>query len=984
MADSFSYDGFISYSHAADGLLAPRLQAGLQRFAKPWWKRRALRLFRDESSLSANPHLWSSITEALDRSGWFVLLLSPAAAGSEWVSQEIEYWITNREAGRILPVVTDGEFGWADGDVVGDAVPEALGGVFAEEPRWVDLRWAKDEDQLDLQDPRFADAVADIGSAIRGVPKDELASEEVRQHRRTVRTAWAAGAGLAALAVLAGILAVQSSNNAAEAERQAEVAAANAAEAESLARAEAAARTSAEESAVLESEARDEAQRNARLARSRELAAAAANEAGEDPQLAQLLALAAVDASPIDGIPSEVATSLWRTASADRLVAEIPLGNQESLTWLSLSRDGRWLAATGPDRLVLFDAVTLEPMWDFAPTALEDAVSNDLVGPVSVSPDGELVAVSVIDASSRVAAPAEDAVDDPRPGRVAILDRASGSIEVEISVEGCPSIDLLDWSDDSSLAAVTSGRDPCVRDGRPATDWVEVVETGTWSRVALIEEPSDFLGLAVSFDALDRLYIFGPGRTKLFSGPSYREPVELGSDGYGDASPTGHRVVTTAWSGPDEGWIKLFSTETGTSVATLTPFENFPRLPVGLRFSNEGRRVGSANDSNDVMVWNTATMELEARLPGGVAGAVEIDDSRDRAYTAHADGVIRVWDLGDVLVGRTPVDQLTAPPALLFQGFPLTQRHGAFVQDANDGSHVRFFERQTGEILDFSVPLAAGPEPVSVGERFLVATTPTVMAIVDPSSASVETLATCDSPALSDVCADGSDLTSLGRTAVSIGGDRVRLTNSGADDSTDWVVIDVASGETVDRGRTPARRFPIAFGEDWVFETSIATVAAYTAEDDLIFRTSVPQVHRVELSDSGERIAVYNSANVTVYEVGTWSAVVLPTTEGFVRGLAFDNAENRLAVADESAITVFDLETQLPEQSIPADFVTDLVWLDGSTLLVFDRSGRIDRLSIAPNELIADVRRQQLRSFSQAECSLFRIEPCPTLDEIRG
>ena len=37
------YDGFISYSHAADDLLAPRLQAGLQRFAKPWWKRRACR-----------------------------------------------------------------------------------------------------------------------------------------------------------------------------------------------------------------------------------------------------------------------------------------------------------------------------------------------------------------------------------------------------------------------------------------------------------------------------------------------------------------------------------------------------------------------------------------------------------------------------------------------------------------------------------------------------------------------------------------------------------------------------------------------------------------------------------------------------------------------------------------------------------------------------------------------------------------------------
>ena len=102
------YDGFISYSHAADDLLAPRLQAGLQKFAKPWWKRRAVRIFRDESSLAANPHLWSSITEALDTSGWFVLLLSPDAASSEWVGKEIEHWKATKPADRILPVVTDG------------------------------------------------------------------------------------------------------------------------------------------------------------------------------------------------------------------------------------------------------------------------------------------------------------------------------------------------------------------------------------------------------------------------------------------------------------------------------------------------------------------------------------------------------------------------------------------------------------------------------------------------------------------------------------------------------------------------------------------------------------------------------------------------------------------------------------------------------------------------------------------------------------
>jgi TIR domain len=110
------YDGFISYSHAADDLLAPRLQDGLQRFAKPWWKRRALRMFRDESSLSANPHLWSSITDALDGSAWFVLLLSPEAAQSPWVDNEVEYWLERKDPGRIIPVLTDGDFAWLDGD----------------------------------------------------------------------------------------------------------------------------------------------------------------------------------------------------------------------------------------------------------------------------------------------------------------------------------------------------------------------------------------------------------------------------------------------------------------------------------------------------------------------------------------------------------------------------------------------------------------------------------------------------------------------------------------------------------------------------------------------------------------------------------------------------------------------------------------------------------------------------------------------------
>src|SRR5688500_5199642 len=86
---SVRFVGFMSYSHTADDLLALRLQHALQIFAKPWWQRRALHVFRDQASLSANPHLWSSITEALDSSKWFIVLASPGAAASPWVEREV-------------------------------------------------------------------------------------------------------------------------------------------------------------------------------------------------------------------------------------------------------------------------------------------------------------------------------------------------------------------------------------------------------------------------------------------------------------------------------------------------------------------------------------------------------------------------------------------------------------------------------------------------------------------------------------------------------------------------------------------------------------------------------------------------------------------------------------------------------------------------------------------------------------------------------
>jgi hypothetical protein len=205
-----AYDGFISYSHAADGRLAPALQGGLQLLAKPWNSRRALRIFRDETGLSTDPNLWSAIERALEDSDWFILLASPASAQSQWVNKEIIRWIDTKSVDHILPVVTDGTWNWdaAAGDFTAEssAVPDALRGTLHGEPRHLDLRWAKTATDLDLRNSRFRSAVADIAAPIHGVAKDELEGEDIRQHRRTRRLARSAVGALAILVVIATVV----------------------------------------------------------------------------------------------------------------------------------------------------------------------------------------------------------------------------------------------------------------------------------------------------------------------------------------------------------------------------------------------------------------------------------------------------------------------------------------------------------------------------------------------------------------------------------------------------------------------------------------------------------------------------------------------------------------------------------------------------------------------------------------------------------
>lgn len=302
------FKAFISYSHARDGLLAPAVQAGLHRFAKPWNKLRAFRVFRDHTSLSASPHLWTSIANALASSEFFVLLASPDAAESPWVRREVEYWRQHKPETNLLIVVTDGEIVWNDqrGEFDWDrttALPRTLEGFFREEPLYVDLRWGHEETQLSLAHPRFRQCIGDLAAPMHGRSKDDMLGEDVRQHRRTVSLVRSVITILATLVLLAGTL------------------------------------------AVVAVDQRDQARAQSEVARSRQLSAESTVALPKDPGLGLRLATEAFRASPTQEAEDSLRQAISTPGSRVTLTPDDRLGPETAF-----SLDGRSVVTSDVDR----------------------------------------------------------------------------------------------------------------------------------------------------------------------------------------------------------------------------------------------------------------------------------------------------------------------------------------------------------------------------------------------------------------------------------------------------------------------------------------------------------------------------------------------------------------------------------------------------------------------------------------------------------
>ncbi|MEW8693136.1 MAG: toll/interleukin-1 receptor domain-containing protein [Candidatus Thiodiazotropha endolucinida] len=180
-----TYKAFLAYSHSASSELAFRLQRAITKLGEPGYFLKKSRIFLDQTNLATTPDLYFTVQDAIASSEYLVLLASPEATQSSWVSKEVEFWLKNKGPENFLIALTSGEIAWdyETGDfdwARTTALPESIMGYIQAEPLWVDLRdWESTTDS----DPKFRRAATQLTAAIYRRSADELVGAEVRRRR---------------------------------------------------------------------------------------------------------------------------------------------------------------------------------------------------------------------------------------------------------------------------------------------------------------------------------------------------------------------------------------------------------------------------------------------------------------------------------------------------------------------------------------------------------------------------------------------------------------------------------------------------------------------------------------------------------------------------------------------------------------------------------------------------------------------------------
>lgn len=586
------YDVFISYSHAQDSAIAEALQRELRRFGVPWYSHRPalpgarrtaqpnrpLHVFRDVTNLTASPGLWPNIVRALGSSEWLIVMASPTAAGSPWVGDEVGWWLANRPVERILIAWTAGELAWRGDDFDWDhtdAVPKELAGAFAHEPRWIDLRPVRPKATATKSRIHLGDQVAEFAAPIRGVAKDALVGEHIRQRRRTRFTAGAAVVLLTALSVVASFAAVRATSDAATARAQENV------------------------------------------ALSRQLAAESSEIGSQSPGVAARLAEAAWAVSPTTQAGAALTSLLDNQVHEGMLVTSFA-----AISSVAYSPDGTILASGDQSgQIQLRDAQTQTPL-----TRPIQVVHGDdsQVDSLAFAPDGKVLAVAGSDGEVHFRNPATGSPDRPdlkaagsdagvetvaysRDGRMLATVDSDGEVDVWDASAGYSLIWSTALGDQTVAYPLAFSPDGTTLAGGGDSDgtirlWAAATGHALGSPIAAVGGGGQVDSVAFSPDGRTLADVGSDGTTKLWN-LSTRTATVLPSADAGQTqgssvafSPNGRLVG----EGGYDGVLHLWDSQTGKAVAPAIAASPGTSIVYAVAFSPDSR-VLAAGDSDGII-----------------------------------------------------------------------------------------------------------------------------------------------------------------------------------------------------------------------------------------------------------------------------------------------------------------------------------------------------------------------------------------------
>ena len=182
------YNAFISYRHAdIDSKIAAHVQKQLEHFHVPHKLKKKLkhekitRIFRDKDELPITSDLTETITNALEKAEYLIVICSTNTKESMWVKREINTFLKTHTTDKVLTVLCDGE--------PYDVIPEE---ILSTEKEYIDENGLPHTVRVPIEplscDYRLPKSTADkeelprLASALLGCSYDELQRRR-RQYR---------------------------------------------------------------------------------------------------------------------------------------------------------------------------------------------------------------------------------------------------------------------------------------------------------------------------------------------------------------------------------------------------------------------------------------------------------------------------------------------------------------------------------------------------------------------------------------------------------------------------------------------------------------------------------------------------------------------------------------------------------------------------------------------------------------------------------